>query len=86
LAGFSPTIRFGEQELIPALQLHLTHDATVGGVKVPAGTYGVFTIPGVKEWTVILSKDNNLWGSDAYNKANDAARFYSVPPEKSNQC
>lgn len=59
----------------------LTHDATVGGVKVPAGTYGVFTIPGVKEWTVILSKDNNLWGSDAYNKANDAARF-TVSPEK----
>jgi hypothetical protein len=63
--------------------LTLSHDATVGGVKVPAGTYGVFTIPDKSEWTVILSKDNNLWGSDDYKMANDAARF-TVKPEKVN--
>jgi len=62
----------------------LTHDASVGGVKVSAGTYGIFTIPGVKEWTVILSKDNNLWGADAYIKANDAARFTVVPEKVKN--
>ncbi len=59
----------------------LSHDAVVGGVKVPAGTYGLFTIPGTSEWTVILSKDNTNWGSGNYNKEHDAARF-TVKPEK----
>ncbi len=63
--------------------LTLTHEATVGGVKVPAGTYGLFTIPGTAEWTVILSKDNANWGSGNYNQANDAARF-TVKPGKVN--
>ncbi|GJQ32196.1 MAG: hypothetical protein HBSAPP04_10350 [Ignavibacteriaceae bacterium] len=59
----------------------LTHEATIGGVKVAAGTYGLFTIPGTSEWTVILSKDNTNWGSGNYKKENDAARF-TVKPEK----
>lgn len=61
----------------------LSHDAVVGGVKVPAGTYGLFTIPGTSDWTVILSKDNANWGSGNYNKEHDAARF-TVKPEKVN--
>ncbi len=62
----------------------LTHEATIGGVKVPAGTYGLFTIPGTSEWTVILSKDNTSWGSGSYNQANDAARFTVKPAKVSN--
>jgi len=61
--------------------ISFTHDAVIGGVKVPAGTYGLFTIPGTSEWTVILSKDNNNWGSGSYKKENDIARF-TVKPEK----
>lgn len=61
--------------------LTISHEATIGGVKVPAGTYGLFTIPGTSEWTVILSKDNANWGSGNYKKENDAARF-TVKPEK----
>lgn len=61
--------------------LTLSHEATIGGVKVPAGTYGLFTIPGTSEWTVILSKDNAAWGSGSYKQENDAARF-TVKPEK----
>ncbi len=61
--------------------LTLSHEATIGGVEVPAGTYGLFTIPGTSEWTVILSKDNTSWGSGSYKQENDAARF-TVKPEK----
>ena len=64
-----------------ATTITLSHDATIGGTKLAAGTYGIFTIPGKSEWTVILSKDNNLWGSGNYNPANDALRF-KVTPEK----
>src|SRR5262250_706530 len=31
-------------------------DVTVEGQKLPAGSYGLFTIPGKTEWTVIFSK------------------------------
>ncbi len=64
--------------------LTLSHEATIGGVEVPAGTYGLFTIPGTSEWTVILSKDNTSWGSGSYKQENDAARFTLKPEKVSN--
>mgnify|MGYP000701345622 CR=1 FL=1 len=50
----------------------------LGGTTVKAGTYSLFTIPGDKEWTVILSTDLNVWGSYFYKKENDVARI-TVP-------
>ena len=38
----------------------------------------MFTIPGEKEWTIILSSDLNVWGSYYYKEANDVARL-TVP-------
>ncbi len=45
------------------------------GQDVPAGSYGLFAIPGENEWTVILSKIGaSDWGAYAYKAENDAAR------------
>lgn len=33
-----------------------------GGVQIPAGTYTLWTIPGEKEWTVILNNGKYDWG------------------------
>jgi hypothetical protein len=52
----------------------------VGGKELPAGTYGVQTLPTQNEWTVILSKDAELWGAFNYKPENDAVRF-QVKPE-----
>ena len=51
-------------------------DVTVGKNAVPAGKYGLFIIP-AKEgpWTVILSKKNDAWGSNGYDKSNDLIRI-----------
>jgi tetratricopeptide (TPR) repeat protein len=46
---------------------------------VPAGRYALLTIPGEKEWTVILSKDSALAGVSDYKQENDAARFMVRP-------
>ncbi|MCA0387441.1 MAG: DUF2911 domain-containing protein [Bacteroidetes bacterium] len=67
-----------------ATTIAFTNDATISGTKLAAGTYGIFTIPGKTEWTVILSKDNNLWGSGNYNPGNDALRFKVTPEKTSN--
>ncbi|NUN10885.1 MAG: DUF2911 domain-containing protein [Ignavibacteriaceae bacterium] len=47
---------------------------------LPAGTYGLHMIPGKDQWTIVLSKDNQLWGDYNYKQENDALRF-SVKPE-----
>jgi hypothetical protein len=39
-----------------------------GGIKVKAGTYTLFAIPGEKEWSFILNSNLKQWGSSGYNK------------------
>jgi hypothetical protein len=49
-------------------------DMKLDGKEIKAGEYSLFTIPGDTEWTIILSKDINVWGAYSYNEANDAIR------------
>jgi hypothetical protein len=51
----------------------------LNGTEIPAGKYALYTIPGKKEWTMILSKDTGLNGAFGYNPTNDLARFQVVP-------
>jgi hypothetical protein len=64
-----------------AAEISLYADMMFGSTKVKAGTYSLFTIPGEKEWIVILSSDLNVWGAYTYNKENDVARL-NVPVQK----
>ena len=50
-----------------------------GGADVPAGTYGLFSIPGETEWTVILSKNSTQWGAFTYDQKDDVVRVTTVP-------
>ncbi len=52
---------------------------TFGGTALPAGRYGVFMIPGRREWTVILSRMSTAWGAFSYDRAEDALRVAAVP-------
>ncbi len=52
---------------------------TVGGTRLPAGRYGLHTIPTAGAWTVMVSREANAWGSFSYNAAEDAARFRVTP-------
>ncbi len=55
-------------------------DVMVGGEKLAGGTYGLFTVPGEKEWTVIFNRVANQWGAYEYSEAEDALRV-TVPSE-----
>jgi len=46
----------------------------VGGAKVPAGNYTLFTIPSQKQWTLIISKKTGEWGIPYPGKGEDQAR------------
>jgi hypothetical protein len=64
-----------------AAELTLYTPMMLGTTKVPAGTYTFYVIPGATEWTAIISKDLNVWGSYFYKEANDVARI-TVPVTK----
>ncbi|ASO06083.1 Protein of unknown function (DUF2911) [Arenibacter algicola] len=64
-----------------AAEIIFYKDATVGGKAVAAGTYSLFTIPGDKEWTIILNKNLNQWGAYSYQESADVLR---VPAGVSN--
>ncbi|MES2650898.1 MAG: DUF2911 domain-containing protein [Bacteroidota bacterium] len=62
-----------------ATVIKFSDDVTIEGKDIPAGEYGLFTIPNKSEWTVILSKTSKTWGAYTYNEADDFARFKVKP-------
>jgi hypothetical protein len=63
--------RLGANE---ATEIRFYKDVTFGGQSVKAGTYSMFAIPGASAWTIILSKDTNVWGSFSYKESQDVVR------------
>jgi len=45
---------------------------------VPAGRYGLHMIPSRPEWTVILSRQANAWGSFSYDPGEDLMRVKGI--------
>jgi hypothetical protein len=65
-ANAATTIAFGD-------------DFTINGVKVAKGKYGLLSIPGEKEWTIIITKDLNVTSETAYKQENDVLRVQARP-------
>lgn len=59
--------------------IEFAEEVTFDGNAVPAGKYGLYTIPGKEKWTVIISKQNDLWGTSGYDEAQDVVRFEVEP-------
>jgi len=70
--------RIGANE---STEIELYKNAVLGNTKVPKGRYTLFCIPTENKWTIILNKDNYMWGSFSYKSEKDAARI-EVPVEK----
>jgi hypothetical protein len=71
LVPYGEVWRTGANE---ATEIKFYQDVVFGGKKVKAGTYSLFTIPGEKEWTVILNTDLDYWGAYSYNPKSDVVR------------
>lgn len=74
---------FGEMEPYGAVWRTGANSATIisfsepvkiDGKELPAGDYGLFTIPGKEEWTVIFNKGAKQWGAYEYKEADDVLR------------
>jgi hypothetical protein len=64
--------------------ISITHQVSIEGKILPAGTYGLHMIPAKDSWTVIFSKNSTSWGSYFYKEAEDALRI-TVKPQATGQ-
>ncbi len=71
LVPYGKVWRTGANE---STEIKFYQDIDLNGKKVKAGTYALFTIPGEKEWTIILNSDLDYWGAYKYNEKNDVVR------------
>ncbi|GGA89455.1 DUF2911 domain-containing protein [Puia dinghuensis] len=52
---------------------------TIGGTKIPAGKYGLLTIPGADEWTLIITHQLDVTSPAAYKQDQDIVRVQAKP-------
>jgi tetratricopeptide (TPR) repeat protein len=64
-----------------ATTLTFTDDVTIGGTSVKAGKYGLLTMPGATEWTIIISKQTDVTSPAAYKQDMDVVRLKAKPME-----
>ncbi|MBY0479153.1 MAG: DUF2911 domain-containing protein [Chitinophagaceae bacterium] len=62
-----------------ATVLTFTDEVTIGGTKIPAGKYGLLTIPSANEWTIIISKQTDVTSPAAYKQEMDVVRVKAKP-------
>ena len=57
-----------------ATTLTFSDEVLIGGTKVPAGKYGLLSIPDKNEWTLIITKQLDVTNPSAYKQENDVVR------------
>lgn len=62
-----------------ATTLTFTDEVNIGGTKVPAGKYGLLTIPSANEWTMIITKQTDVTSPSAYKQEMDVVRVKTKP-------
>ena len=62
-----------------ATTLEIGKTFRVGNKQIPAGRYGLFTIPGKDEWIVIINKNWDQHLADEYSTAEDVQRIRVKP-------
>ena len=70
LAPYGKVWRTGADE---ATALNTEIDLNIGGVKVPAGKYTLYTLPSEGTWKLIINKQTGQWGTK-YDESQDLAR------------
>ncbi|MFN9710880.1 MAG: DUF2911 domain-containing protein, partial [Bacteroidota bacterium] len=54
--------------------ISFSDEVIIGGIKVPAGKYGLLTIPDASEWTIIISQQSDVTSPADYDVSKDVVR------------
>lgn len=76
LVPYDSTWRTGANE---PTTLTTVDEVMVAGQKLPAGKYGILTIPRRGEWTVFFSNQKDLQGASNHDPKQDALRVTATP-------
>lgn len=64
-----------------ATTLTFSDEVIIGGTKIPAGKYGLLTIPGASEWTIIITRQTDVTSPAAYDQTKDVVRLKAKPEQ-----
>lgn len=62
-----------------ATTLTFSDSVTIGGVQIAPGKYGLLSIPGKEQWTLIISKQTDVTSPAAYKQESDVVRVNAKP-------
>ena len=86
---FGTVVPFGKRWRTGAnatTSIKFSDDVTIEDKKVPAGEYGLYTIPNKTEWLVVLNKNTKLGADvDGFKDDQDVARFTIKPTKLSSK-
>lgn len=78
LVPYSQIWRTGANEVT---SITFDEPVKIEGNELPAGTYGIHTIPGEKEWEFIFSKDTEVDAGSQFDEKKEALRIKVKPME-----
>jgi hypothetical protein len=78
VAPYGEVWRTGANE---ATIFQVSKDVKFEGQSLPAGKYSLYSIPGENEWTIIINKTWDQWGT-VYNESEDVLRVKVKPVKK----
>jgi hypothetical protein len=68
-----------------ATTLTFGEEVNIGGTTIPAGKYGLLSIPDKSNWTLIITKQTDVTSPAAYKKESDVVRVNVKPSQVSNK-
>lgn len=78
LLEYGKVWRLGANE---ATEIEFFTDVKIGDTKIKKGRYTMYAIPDATEWTIIINKETETWGSFKYDEKNDVVRI-KLPVQK----
>jgi tetratricopeptide (TPR) repeat protein len=76
IAPFGKVWRTGANQ---ATTLTFSDEVTINGTKLPAGKYGLLSIPDQNNWTLIITKQLDVTSPAAYKQESDVVRVNARP-------
>ncbi len=66
-----------------ATTIEFSDDVLLNDKQVKAGKYALYTIPTKKEWTILLNKNADSWGTESYREEDNVVAFKAKPLKSS---
>lgn len=71
LVEYGKIWRLGANE---ATEVEFYKEVRIGGKKIPKGRYTLYALVNKEQWTMILNRETDVWGSFKYDAKKDVAR------------